>query len=129
VRQSNAHAPEELQSDVSGQSRSAAQNQILKSKNEEGQVKKWEYDEKPIREDVKLNLPDGWKLRVFQVTSGDSGKKYWVQLMDSAQSQMTFCNCAEGYFQLPLAVLGLKACCKHAGNLLKFLEEKESRRK
>jgi len=94
----------------------------------------WSYDEKQIRDDVKLNLPDEAKVRVFHVTSGDTGKKYWVQLLriiDPATgrlSMITMCDCQQGYFQLPLSVLGLKICCKHAENLLEFLREKESRK-
>jgi hypothetical protein len=87
----------------------------------------WKYDEKELRDDVKLNLPEGWKLRVFHVTSGDSGKKYWVQILRSSERSdfvISLCNCDQGYFQLPLSVLGLKICCKHAENVLAFLKER-----
>ena len=88
----------------------------------------WVFDEKDVRDDVKLNLPDDWKLRVFHVTSGDSGKKYWVQILTTRnplryESAITLCNCNEGYFQLPLSVLGLKKCCKHAERTLDFIKE------
>ncbi len=95
--------------------------------------KLWQYDEKELREDVKLNLPEDWKCRVFKVTSGDSGKTYWVQLLSNdyaalnvKRMTLSLCNCSEGYFQLPLSVLGLKMCCKHASNLLEFLKDKHA---
>lgn len=70
-----------------------------------------------IREDVKLNLPDGWKLRVVEVTSGDSGKKYFVQYLSNKETKQRIvtCQCPQGYFQIPLTVLGFQeSWCKHA---------------
>ena len=96
----------------------------------------WIFDEKDVRDDVKLNLPDDWKLRVFQVTSGDSGKKYWVQILDKrlldsesknkvTSSVITMCDCNEGKFQQPLSVLGLKICCKHAEETIGYVKSRK----
>lgn len=89
----------------------------------------WIFDEKDVRPDVQLYLPDDWKLRVFHVTSGDSGKKYWVQILHNEGSDhfrdITLCDCSEGKFQQPLSVLGLKVCCKHAGETLDFIKNKK----
>jgi len=85
----------------------------------------WKYEELDLRDDVKLALPENWRLSVYKVTSGDSGKIYHVQQMFSSKGQViSLCNCSQGYFQLPLAVLGLKSPCKHADNLNEFLDEK-----
>jgi hypothetical protein len=100
----------------------------------------WTYDEKELREDVRLNLPADWACRVFKVTSGDSGKSYWVQVMwnhagplepgtllrlQRAQKVIILCDCPEGEFHQPLTVLGFQDfVCKHGKNLLQFLEEK-----
>ncbi len=89
----------------------------------------WKYDETYVRDDVKTNLPDSWKVRVFKVLSGDSGNKYYVQVMQGPRNSSPFipialCNCNEGTFLAPLAILGLPTgLCKHAKNLLAFLKE------
>jgi len=95
---------------------------------------KWQYDERDLRPDVKLNLPKEWKLQVFKVISGESGKSYWIQVLRqtnckaSMRSTITLCNCPEGQFLAPLVVLGLgEFRCKHAAALLTYLEAKEEK--
>lgn len=101
----------------------------------------WQYEEKDLRDDVKLNLPDDVHCRVFEVTSGDTGKKYWVYLiwhhegplepktilqLQRATKIHVLCNCPEGYHHAALTILGLSDFfCKHTKNLLLFLGEKE----
>jgi hypothetical protein len=95
----------------------------------------WIFEEKDVRDDVKLNFPDEWKLRVIHVTSGDSGKKYWVQILHKKLAfeneipkhklPITMCDCNEGKFQQPLSVLGLKICCKHAEYALAYIRERK----
>jgi len=85
----------------------------------------WKYEEKDVRDDVKLKLPEEWWLRVFLVTSGDTGKQYLVQIMGTEKTKtICMCNCNYGLCQIPLSVVGLGPCCKHAENLLLFLREK-----
>jgi hypothetical protein len=96
---------------------------------EAGKIKRtvgWQYRDLGVREDVELELPVGYKLYVWEVTSGDSGKKYWVQILnfESFKRPITMCSCNQGTFQQPLSILGLKICCKHAENLLLYLKEK-----
>jgi len=90
----------------------------------------WKYEEKELREDVRLNLPNHWKCQVFKVTSGDTGKEYWVQIIGSGGhhlNQIVLCDCPEGKFHQPLTVLGLKDfICKHGQNLLAFLKDKKN---
>lgn len=95
---------------------------------------RWQYDERDIRPDVELNLPPDWKLQVFKVTSGDSGKHYWIQVLRqkdwkaSRRQTITLCNCPEGQFLAPLVVVGLgEHRCKHATALLAYLEDKEEK--
>lgn len=76
----------------------------------------WKVDEKEVRADVKDNLPNDWDLKVFLVTSGDTGKKYWVQVMTERNTAPVFlCDCPEGKFKAPLTILGLRDfMCKHS---------------
>ena len=76
----------------------------------------WKVDEKEVRTDVKDNLPNDWELKVFKVTSGDTGKTYWVQALRKKAGVTVFlCDCPEGKFKAPLLVLGLREfMCKHA---------------
>jgi hypothetical protein len=80
------------------------------------------FDEKNIREDVKLNLPNDWKLRVLEMTSGDSGEKYWVQYMENKNfhNHICICNCPRGLFHIPVEILGLypEGRCKHVKTFL-----------
>lgn len=93
-------------------------------------AKRWAYEEVEVREDVKTNLPDDWKLRVFKVRSGDSGETYFVQVLDGnsnrySTSQIVLCDCMQGKFLAPLSVLGTGEDfnCKHASQLLDFLKK------
>jgi len=81
-----------------------------------------------VREDVKLNLPKGWKLEVYEVVSKSSQKKYWVQILwDAESTTIALCDCPEGKFLAPLEILGLQGFrCKHAQNLIEFLSRKGS---
>jgi hypothetical protein len=89
-----------------------------------GNVKRWKYEECDVRDDVKLALPEGWSLRVFRVQSGDSGEKYYVQIMQTRHSPqpICLCDCMQGKFLAPLSILGLGEPCKHGSNLLAFLK-------
>lgn len=88
------------------------------------------YREAPLRDDVKLNLPDDYICRVFEVTSDDSGhvKKYWVQILQpkkNLRQVLAVCQCNEGYFKAPLTILSLQDFfCKHVQALLGYLREK-----
>jgi hypothetical protein len=89
----------------------------------------WKYEIKELREDVEVNLPDNWTCIVAKVTSGDSGKPYWVQVMSDKKAPtqvLAVCQCPEGYFKAPLTMIGLRVFfCKHVVNLLAFLKERE----
>lgn len=93
----------------------------------------WSYSQKDLLDEVKENLPEDYSLLVYKVTSGDTGKEYWVQLMYHASKPGGFhnqifamCNCNQGTFRLPLTVLGMKDFfCKHVTNLLEFIEEQK----
>ena len=91
------------------------------------------FEKKSVREDVKLNLPEGWDLQVYKVISGDTGKDYWIQILarftdDHStgvrnEQVIPLCDCPEGKFKQPLAVLGLKDFwCKHSKALVEFLK-------
>lgn len=94
----------------------------------------WVFEEFNVREDVKLNLPDDWKVRVFRVVSGDSGKKYWVQVVShevqgklgKRYDRSFLCNCNDGWFKVPLLILGLQDfTCKHGVQLSAFLQSEK----
>lgn len=89
----------------------------------------WRYQKCDTRDDVKTGMPDGWKVDVYKVTSGDSGKQYYVQCISSlTMDDIYLCNCPEGTFRAPLGIVGASApskICKHAENLAAFLKEKK----
>lgn len=86
----------------------------------------WSYEELDLRDDVKLALPKGWTVRLFRVTSGDTGKKYHVyRIIGNNGVKISTCDCPEGYFRLPISILGLGDCCKHFTNLEVFLKERK----
>jgi hypothetical protein len=87
----------------------------------------WSYRQAEPTDEVKENLPDGYTFLIYQVTSGDTGKPYWVQLLMVPNTKTLFahCNCNKGEFQWPLATLGIaEHFCKHITNLLEFREKK-----
>jgi hypothetical protein len=87
----------------------------------------WKYDLTYTRDDVKTALPDGWAVFIYKVTSGDSGKSYYCQLLVNPKTSQTieFCDCPEGRFRAPLAVLAaVPHLCKHTENLVEFLRQK-----
>lgn len=89
-------------------------------------LKLWKYDLLETREDVLREMPDGWRVEVYKVTSGDSGKEYFVQkVARPGVPRMYFylCNCREGLFRIPVAITGGR-CCKHTENLIEFLKGK-----
>lgn len=89
-------------------------------------IKPNSYREADLREDVRLHLPEGWKLNVIELTSGSSGKKYWVQVLrDSKRNPkpVVLCDCPEGKFLAPLVILGLMDPCKHGKDVLSYLRE------
>lgn len=86
----------------------------------------WTYELVDTREDVRLGMPAGSKVEVYKVTSGDSGKKYYVQRVRIESGEFYLCQCPEGTFRAPLGILRVvKDVCKHAGNLAQFLKEKK----
>jgi hypothetical protein len=88
-------------------------------------IKLWKYEEVDVRDDVKTALPDGVKLRIFKVTSGDSGKTWYTQILKWQGTEYYFCNCPEGWVRAPLEVLKAGELCKHPTNLVAFLKEKK----
>lgn len=61
---------------------------------------------------------------MYHVTSGDSGEKYWVQLLkEEGQKPIAFCDCPEGKFLGPLVTIQAIEPCKHVDNLIAFLKE------
>lgn len=95
----------------------------------------WKYDKVDVRDDVKIQLPDNWKLEVYKIVSGDTGKTYYVQVLkevwekssgnDSGSCPIYLCNCPEGTFRASLSVVGLGPACKHAEHLAEFLKERK----
>lgn len=85
----------------------------------------WQYRIADIRDDIKDCLVPGDKLFVAEVTSGDSGEKYWVQVnFPKVGKVQSICQCQRGYFQWYAGLYGMKPSCKHADNLIAFLKEK-----
>ena len=92
----------------------------------------WSYRKAEPTDEVRENLPDGYTFLIYEVTSGDTGKSYWVQLLYHEEQSgrvpstvFAHCNCNKGEFQWPLATLGIKEhFCKHITNLLEFREGK-----
>jgi hypothetical protein len=99
--------------------------------------KTWVLDECNVREDVADIISDSWELRVFKVTSPDSGNVYWVQVLrrrgvpkgknEEWDTPAVFCNCPHGLFMAPLQVVlfgpcGLDTICKHAKVVWDFLK-------
>lgn len=73
-------------------------------------------------------------LEVYKVTSGDSGKKYYVQVLSIEREMgrvpnttILVCNCNEGYFRIVLAILGIEDPCKHTIHLKEYLEERKKK--
>jgi hypothetical protein len=95
---------------------------------ESGKIKRtmgWQYRLADLREDIRNLLRPGDRLFAAEVTSGDSGKRYWVQLCFPKDGKvMSVCQCSAGFFQWYPGVHGMKPCCKHAENLILFLKEK-----
>lgn len=98
----------------------------------------WKYEQTVTREDVLTALPDHCTVTVYKVTSGDTGKIYYVQVLkirwdfpnkQNASQTVYLCNCPEGTFRAPLEVVGAGRGCKHAENLAVFLKERNERRK
>ena len=95
----------------------------------------WRYELVDTRDDVSLALKSTtMSTEVYKVTSGDSGKKYYVQVLSIEQemgrvpsTKVYLCNCPEGTFRAPLSVIGLGPVCKHAKNLAVFLKERKSK--
>lgn len=98
----------------------------------------WKYEKLDTRDDVKTAMPDNWTVHVYKVTSGDSGKKYHVQVIEDGlrfssaaikgtRHRIYLCECPEGTFKAPLSIVGALPYgpCKHAQNLAMFLSEKK----
>jgi hypothetical protein len=88
--------------------------------------RKWQYRIADLRDDVKDRLVQQDRLFVAEVTSGDSGKKYWVQInFPKIGPPQSICQCQQGFFQWYPGMYGMGPCCKHAENLIFFLKEKD----
>jgi hypothetical protein len=88
----------------------------------------WSYRKAEPTDEVKENLPDGYDFHIYEVTSGDTGKTYWVQLLMDKKTKTTFahCNCNKGSFLWPLATLGIaQHFCKHIQELIAFRKNSE----
>lgn len=88
----------------------------------------WAITEKALLKVVRKNLPKPYTARVFEVISGDSGKKYWVQLIhrQHVKARITLCNCRSGYFKAPLTLSGLKKhYCKHIQFVRQWLKDRK----
>lgn len=89
---------------------------------------KWQLTEKALLRVVRKNLPKLYTARVFEVISGDSGKKYWVQLIhrQHVKARIALCDCKQGYFRAPLTLSGLKKhYCKHVQYVRQWLKERK----
>jgi hypothetical protein len=80
------------------------------------------FDEKNVRDSVKLVLPKEYKVKVFQVRSGDSGQNYWIQRIIGPKTDIILCDCPVGKFNQPAEILGLgnHLRCKHILNLMEL---------
>jgi hypothetical protein len=86
----------------------------------------WKLVEKALPKQVKKGLPNTYGARIFEVTSGDSGKVYWVWLIHRKHqpARITLCDCRDGYFKAPLSLLGQKEFfCKHIQKVRHFLKK------
>lgn len=97
-----------------------------------GNLKVWKYEQVNLRDDVKLGLPEDWAAFIYKVTAGEeegkrySGQAYYCTLLNNPKTHQTieFCNCPEGQFRAPLAVLNaVPHLCKHTENLVEFLKQ------
>lgn len=89
---------------------------------------KWEISERAILRIVRKKLPRMYTARVFKITSGDSGKIYYVQLIHRhhVKARIALCNCKYGYFRAPLTLGGYKKeHCKHIRFVRKWLRERK----
>ena len=108
--------------------------------------KEWSYRKAEVRPEIEAGLPEGWKLKVYHVTSGDSGKKYWVQILthtytktkigsdDAPVGTKTYsyklylCDCNEGRFHAPEWIANFVTGtsqgepCKHGKFILEALK-------
>ena len=94
-------------------------------------MKLWRYELTYTLDDVKNHLPENWAVFVYRVTSGDSGEKYYCQMIVNAKTkqQIELCNCPQALGRLPLAVLNaVEHLCKHTENLKEFLRQKGERK-
>lgn len=91
----------------------------------------WQYEKcAPLN----VALPDGWKVEVWRVTSGDTGKAYYVQVLTGAHGttpvESTYiCNCKDAMIhgQNLVAIARESYGCKHSENLHKYLEERKKK--
>jgi hypothetical protein len=89
----------------------------------------WTYEPADLRDDVELIIHDSknYKIEVWKVTSGDSGEKYYVQILKQIAPPHLyyFCHCPNGFPMIPLEVLQLGKHCKHIEHLKQFLKERK----
>jgi len=83
----------------------------------------WQFEKVDTREDVATKMPDTFKVEVYKIKSGDSGKTYYVQYISqhgkgrNEKDVVGFylCNCPEGTFRAPLGIVSAVQCaCKHS---------------
>ena len=95
----------------------------------------WVYDERDLSDRLKIQLSGHMVVRLFYVTSGDSGEKYDTYLayvkMRSGKIPPVVegaCSCPDGkYYRLPIARWGGRPqeVCKHVTQLAEFLRKSE----
>jgi hypothetical protein len=91
----------------------------------------WRYELTYTIQETQDSLPKDWAVFVYKVTSGDSGHKYYCQLIVNAKTkqQIELCNCPQALGRLPLAILNaVPHLCKHTENLKEYLREKGERK-
>jgi hypothetical protein len=104
-----------------------------KQQEKQKEEKGWTYEEKSPRDDLKLQLAGDWQVKVFKVTSGDSGKEYYVHLLyqlsysPKNKTPIALCTCPQGeYLHTPLVATGqYGSMCKHSIMLVEFLASQE----
>lgn len=83
------------------------------------------FDRCNVKDEVKLLLPEGYEVKVFKATSGDTGKEYFIQVLSCEHGPtILLCDCYAGKFVQPAEILGLgkDLRCKHVRDLLEVIK-------
>lgn len=81
----------------------------------------WEIRERVFSAPAPLEIPNEWKIRQFEVYSGDSGNRYLVHSLTRMEERILLCTCDAAKFKMPLVVVGSYQC-KHARQVSAWLE-------